>query len=566
MQPDDSKMKKSRRLPQMVVVTTFAVLLMACGGGDDGESIDATSAATVELDPLDAPERLARAALSPESAPDSAHFIVTLNAAAVADNARLLNRTLSAGNAQTQAERAVQSVTARLTATTAGARARRIYVHALQGFAVTVPQAEAHAFVQRLQQDPAVTRIEHDRVASVDATTPVVIRALDSRVWGLDRIDQLKLPLNNEFRSSLDGRGVHVYIVDTGINPHDEFGHRLADQGFNAVQDGLGTGDCHGHGTHVAGTAAGAMSGVAPGATLVPVRVMNCFGSGSVSDILHGLDWIIANGQRPGVVNLSLGSNTSSALDDAVTHLTVAGFTVAVSAGNSHTDACTQSPARAPAVLTVGASASSDARSVFSNYGRCVDLFAPGTSISSASATDPHGWRTLSGTSMASPHVAGAAALLLQERPKLTPAQVAAQMLYQATPSRITDAMGSPNKLLFTGPGKQLYFPTPWEVHIAQLTPLGKTLTRASWQASVTVTVHNEDGLGQKDVKVTAQFSNKSNLVSCTTAATGACVLKSVNLPTNAADVTLAVTALSGPAMTYKAADNLLGNVSITRP
>ncbi|MEX8493580.1 S8 family peptidase [Sphaerotilus sp.] len=554
----------------------LAVLLIACGGGgDDGGNPAGTSTATVELDHLDASELLARAALSPDSAPDSAHFIVTLNAAVVAENVRLNARTLGAEAPQVQAERAVQSVTARLMGASAGMQAHRIYAHALQGFAVTVPPSEAASFVERLQNDPAVTRIEHDRVASIGAAqtvtttapaTTVITRSLDNRVWGLDRIDQMALPLNNEFRSSLDGRGVHIYIVDTGISAHDEFGSRLADDGLDAIQDGRGTADCNGHGTHVAGTAAGAMSGVASGATLVPVRVMNCFGSGSVSDILLGFDWIMANGKRPGVVNLSLGSNLSSALDDAVTRLTGAGFTVSVSAGNGNADACTQSPARAPAVLTVASSTSNDARSSFSNFGRCVDLFAPGSAISSAAASNPHGWTTLSGTSMAAPHVTGAAALLLQERPKLTPAQVATQMLYQATPSRITDSRGSPNKLLFTGPGRQLYFPTPWDVHVAQLTPSGKTLTRTSWQASVTVTVHNEDNLPQKDVTVTAQFSNKSNLVTCITTATGACVLKSVNLPTAAADVTLAVTQLSGAAMTYKAATNLRSSTPITRP
>jgi hypothetical protein len=561
-------MQRPRKCHQGVVTTALAVLLMACGGGDDADSPDTASAATVELDPLDESERLARAALSPGSAPDSAHFIVTLNAAAVAENSRLTARTLGADAPQPQAERAVQSVTARLIGTSAGARAHRIYAHALQGFAVTVPQAEAAAFVQRLRSDPAVSHIEHDRAAHIGAvaTGALVSRALDSRLWGLDRIDQPTLPLNNTFRSSLDGRGVHLYIVDTGISPHDEFGSRLVDSGFDAIQDGQGTADCHGHGTHVAGTAAGAVSGVAPGATLVPVRVLNCTGSGSVSNILQGLDWIMTNGRHPGVVNLSIGSNVSSALDNAVTRLTGAGFTVSVSAGNSNADACTQSPARAPAALTVASSAANDARSGFSNFGRCVDLFAPGTAISSASATDPHGWSTLSGTSMASPHAAGAAALLLQERPKLTPAQVAAQMLYQATPSRITDARGSVNKLLFTGPGTQLYFPTPWDVHVAQLTPIGKAMTRTSWQASVTVTVHNEDSLPQKDVKVIAQFSNRSNPVTCTTTATGACVLQSVNLPMTTATVTLAVTLLGGPAMTYRAADNLRSSVLVSRP
>lgn len=568
-------MHLAHKFPQRAMTTTLAILLMACGGGDAGDNPESASAAAVELDPLEDAERAARAALSPETAPDSEHFIVTLNAASVAENERLTARTLGAGAPMALAERAVQSVTARLLGTSGHARAHHLYAHVLQGFAVHVPHSEAADFVQRLREDPAVLRIEHDRVTSIDTeptvtaippTAPVVVRSLESRVWGLDRIDQPKLPLNSEFRSSLDGRGVHVYIVDTGISPHDEFGRRLSDTGFNTLLDGRGTTDCNGHGTHVAGTAAGSMSGVATGATLVPVRVMDCTGRGSLSDILQGLDWIAAHGQRPGVVNLSLGSSGSSALDEGVTRLVNAGFTVSVSAGNSNTDACNQSPARAPSALTVASSTPTDARSGFSNFGRCVDLFAPGTNISSAAASDPHGWRILSGTSMASPHVAGAAALLLQERPKLTPAQVASQMLYQGTASRITDAKGVPNKLLFTGPGKQLYFPTPWDVHVEQLTPLGKTVARLSWQASVTVTVHNEEGKPQKDVRVSGQFSNRSNLMTCLTTAAGTCVMRSANLPVSTPDVAFAVTQLSGTAMTYKEADNRLHYMLVTRP
>jgi subtilisin family serine protease len=573
--PDFSTMHPAYTLPRRTLTVALTILLIGCGGGDSGNVPEADNAAAIELDPLDSTERTARAALSPESAPGSEHFIVTLNAASVAEHEQMTARTLGAGAPQATAERAVQSVTARLMDASGGARTHRIYSHALQGFAVHVPQSEVENFVQRLQNDPAVVRIEHDRVATIGATetatsavtsAAVIIRSLENRIWGLDRIDQPKLPLNNVFQSRLDGRGVNIYIVDTGISPHDEFDHRLSNKGLDALRDGRGTSDCNGHGTHVAGTAAGSMSGVASGATLVPIRVMNCFGSGSLSDILQGLDWIAANGKRPGVVNLSIGSNISSALDEGVTRLTNAGFTVSVSAGNSNADACKQSPSRAPAALTVASSTPNDARSSFSNYGRCVDLFAPGSAISSAAASDPHGWTTLSGTSMSSPHVAGAAALLLQERPKLTPAQVASQLLYQASASRITDAKGSPNKLLFTGPGKQLYFPTPWDVHVAQLTPIGKSVTRLSWQASVTVTAHNEEGKPQSGVKVTGQFSNKSNLLACVTAVNGTCVMKSVSLPMSTVGVTFAVTQLSGTAMTYKAADNLRHYTLAARP
>jgi subtilisin family serine protease len=549
-------MQQARTLRRQATTAALAVLLVSCGGGDDGVEPEATESAILELDPQDAAERQALAALHPGSDAESEHFIVTLNAAAVAENERANARTLGAASPQMMAERAVQSVAARLMGTSSRARSSRVFAHALQGFAATVPTAEVADFLQRLQNDPAVVRIEHDRVASADAAPSVVTRAVDLQTWGLDRIDQLKLPLNSAFRNSLNGTGVHVYIVDTGISAHDDFGTRLAVDGFSAVQDGRGTTDCHSHGTHVAGTAGGTRSGVATGATLVPVRVLNCAGSGSLSDIIQGLDWIMAHGIRPAVVNLSLGSGVATALDEAVARLVNAGFTMVVAAGNSNVDACTQSPARTPSALTVAASTSTDARSSFSNYGRCVDLFAPGSDISSASNLDPKGWTIKSGTSMSSPHVTGAVALLLQERPKLTPVQVASQLLYQTSAAVITDAKGSPNKLLFAGASKQLYFPTP----------LGKAVTRSSWSAAVTVTVHNEEGQPQKDVKVTGQFSNRTSLVSCTTTATGTCVLRSVNLPLGTAELTVAVTQLSGTAMTYKSTDNLRSSTRVVQP
>lgn len=563
---DDSTMQQARTLRRPALTAALAILLVSCGGGDNGDAPGASDSAALELEGQDAAERQALAALHPEAAAESEHFIVTLNAAVVAENERANARTLGAGSSQTMAERAVQSVTARLMGTSSGPRASRVFAHALQGFAATVPAAEVADFLQRLQNDPAVVRIEHDRVATADAAPSVVTRAVDVQTWGLDRIDQLKLPLNSTYRNSFDGRGVHVYIVDTGINAHDDFGNRLSRSGFGTIRDGRGTGDCHGHGTHVAGTAGGIQSGVAPGVTLVPVRVLNCAGSGSLSDIIQGLDWIMAQGIRPAVVNLSLGSGAATVVDEAVARLANAGFTMVVSAGNSSADACSQSPARAPSALTVAASTPGDARSVFSNFGRCVDLFAPGSAIRSASNLDPKAWTFKSGTSMSSPHVAGAAALLLQERPKLTPAQVASQMLYQASVAVITDAKGSPNKLLFTGAGKQLYFPTPWDVHVAQLSPLGKAVTRSSWSAGVTVTVHSEEGLPQKDVKVTGQFSNRTNLAACTTTATGTCLLRSVNLPLSTGEVTFAVTQLAGTAMTYKPGQNLRSSTPIVRP
>lgn len=559
-------MPQARTLRRPAAIAAAALLLVSCGGADEHGAPDAPESLSLEQEMPNAAERRALDTLQPGSAAENAHFIVTLNAAAVAEHTQARARALGAESPRAQAERGVRALTSRLMGPSTSARAHRVFAQALPGFAATVPTQDAADFLQRLQNDPAVVHIEPDRVVTSHATPVVRTRTLHQQTWGLDRIDQLKLPLNDTFRSNLDGSGVQVYIVDTGIDPHDDFGNRLAPQGYSVIQDGLGTRDCNGHGTHVAGTAGGTTSGVAPGVMLVPVRVLNCNGSGSLSGVIQGLDWILANGKRPAVVNMSLGSGASPAVDEAVARLANAGFTMVVSAGNSNTDACSASPARAPSALTVASTSSSDARSGFSNFGRCVDLFAPGSLIRSASHTDPHGWTVKSGTSMSAPHVAGAAALLLEQRPKLTAAQVSSQLLYQASTAVVTDPRGSPNKLLFAGAGRLINFPTPWDVHIAQLSPLGKSVTRSTWSAGVTITVHNEDGRPQKDVMVTGQFSNRSNLVACTTGAAGTCVLRSVNLPLRTAALTFAVTQLSGTAMTYRSGDNLHSSTTITRP
>ncbi len=334
------------------------------------------------------------------------------------------------------------------------------YQNVLPGFVVNASEAE----ISKLAKDENVAFVEANQYVFINETQ------FDA-TWGIDRIDSRTGSDSSYFYTS-SGQGAHAYVIDTGLlSTHVEFTGRVG-EGFSAINDGNGTTDCNGHGTHVSGTLGGTVYGVAKDVTIHPVRVLGCGGSGTFAGVLEGVDWVAANAKLPAVANMSLGGSASAAIDAGVANAVSSGVVFVVAAGNSNTSACGSSPAREAAAITVGATSRSDQRASFSNFGPCVDIFAPGVGITSAFIESDTDTGDLSGTSMASPHVAGAVALLLEQFPNESPDVIRRRLEANSVAGIVKNpGVGSADRFLYTAPeGSAEPAPDPFE-------PLGDKVT-----------------------------------------------------------------------------------------
>lgn len=438
----------------------------------------------------------------------------------------------------------------------AGGRLHHTYSAAIKGFAATLPAAA----LQGLRSNPSVDYIEQDQTVSLSSGVE------SNATWGLDRIDERGLQLDSVYQYNTTGAGVNAYIIDTGIRAdHVEFTGRVL-TGTSTVGDLNGTNDCNGHGTHVSGTVGGTTYGVAKDVTLTPVRVLDCRGSGSWSGVIAGVDWVANNRILPAVANMSLGGGKSSSVNAAVAGAVAKGVVMVVAAGNSTADACNYSPASEPSALTVGATTNTDARASYSNYGTCVDLFAPGSSITSSWNTSSTAINTISGTSMASPHVTGVAALVSEANNTASPAAIGNFIVTNATGGLVgSPGTGSPNLLLYSLATGTATAPTPTVIAVKDL--LGKaSKSGKNWKAQVVVTMYAPaSGAVMANVTVSGTFAPGAS-GTCTTGSAGTCTLNSGTLSSGDGATQLTITGATGYNMTYDASKNVYTSVLINKP
>ncbi len=441
----------------------------------------------------------------------------------------------------------------------AGGQLHHTYANSIKGFAATLPDAA----LPGIRNNPNVDYIEQDQTVSLNQLASPQSQA----TWGLDRIDQVDRSLDSQYYFNWTGSGVNAFIIDTGIrSDHVEFTGRLM-PGYNVIADTNGTNDCNGHGTHVAGTVGGTTWGVAKGISLIPVRVLDCTGSGSYSGVIAGIDWVANSTARPAVANMSLGGGLSTSVNAAVAGAVSKGITMVVAAGNSSADACKYSPASEPSAITVGATTSGDAMASYSNYGTCVDIFGPGSSITSAWNTSATAINTISGTSMATPHVTGAAALALAANTTASPAAVTSFLTSNATLNRLTAlGAGSTNLLAYSLAAGAPTEPAKTTVAIKSLA--GKSAKSGNgWRAYVTATIGDPTNNFSVVANATVSGSfSPGGTASCVTSSTGSCTMNSAVISRSTNNTAMTVTNVSGTNLTYDATQNSASQISVAKP
>ena len=436
-----------------------------------------------------------------------------------------------------------------------------VYKKALKGFAATVTPQQ----LRIIEADPEVSYIEKDRTIYIFETEL-------NATWGLDRIDQVDRPLDSQYHYNYTAAGVNAFIIDTGIRAdHSEFAGRVL-PGFNTVPDSNGvvdpnnTNDCHGHGTHVSGTVGGTVYGVAKGVSLIPVRVLDCAGSGTYSGVIAGVDWVAAHALRPAVANMSLGGGPSNTLNKAVAGAVSQGVTMVVAAGNSKTDACGYSPGSEPTALTIGATDSGDVRAIYSNYGPCLDLFAPGTSVTSSWNTSTTATNTINGTSMAAPHVTGVAALALAANPGASPLAVSVFLKANASVNKVIDAgTNSFNRLIYSlAPGAPA---EPSRPTIAVASIIGTVAsTGSNWYPVATVKLRDvSTGAGPFGITISGSF-DPSGVRSCITDSNGSCALIGNKLSHRVSMSKFTVNNVADSNIVYDPTQNTVTQILIVRP
>jgi subtilisin family serine protease len=442
------------------------------------------------------------------------------------------------------------------------------YSHTIKGFALRLPANAASRAVDALQRNPHVAYVESDATVSMTEALISPPKPQNSASWGLDRIDQLDRPLSSQYTYQYTGSGVYSFVLDTGIlASHQDFAGRVH-SGASFISDGYGSSDCNGHGTHVAGTIGGSQWGVAKGVTLVPVRVLDCAGSGSWSGVIAGIDWVAGQtAMRPAVANMSLGGGKSTSVNSAVAGAVSKGVSMVVAAGNSNDNACNYSPSSEPTAITVGATSSDDARASYSNYGLCLDVFAPGSSITSAWYTGSNSTQTLNGTSMAAPHVTGVAALALAANRESTPDMVTRFLMDNASINKVGSAgVNSPNRLIFSLAAGAPKAPPTLTASVASIAGSANLSGRNTWIAHARVNIRDTQGNPIPNATVTSAFAPGGN-TSCLTDSTGSCNLDSNALSTKKVKFTDAtVTGVSGASLVYDADQNSASRIRISRP